>query len=71
MTMTYTAETLPNGLPTLRTGTANDGRALIHIGRGERAVSSLRDLRSRLPDGWTAEVYAASGVDAVLTHVGQ
>lgn len=67
---TYTLDTLPNNLPELRTGTANDGRMLIKIGRRDQQ-SALSDIRARLPTGWTAEVYAPSGIDAVITHVGE
>lgn len=66
-----TLNTLPNNLAELRTGTANDGRMLVHTGPNpERQESILRDIRGRLPLGWTAEIYAATGVDAVITHVG-
>lgn len=72
MTTTYTVDTLPNNLPALRTGTANDGRMLIKIGASEtRQESALRDIQGRLPKGWTATVYVPSGIDAVLTHVGE
>jgi hypothetical protein len=67
--MEYTLDTLPNNVPALRTGTANDGRMLVHAPRS-RQESVLRDLRGRLPPGWTAEVYAPSGCDVVITHVG-
>lgn len=64
-----TLDTLPNNLAALRTGTANDGRMLISIGSsGPEQDSALRDIRSRLPRGWTAEIYGPSGVDAVITH---
>lgn len=56
-----------NNMAQLRTGTANDGRVLVWIGTGRRATSALRDLQSRLPEGWIATVYEASGVDAVIT----
>ena len=65
----YTVATLPNNLISLRTGTANDGRMLVYAGRTtERQESVLRDLRARLPAGWTAEIYEPSGVDVVITH---
>jgi hypothetical protein len=68
----YTLDTLPNNLPELRTGTANDGRMLIKIGSREpQRSSALSDIRVRLPKGWTAEVYEPSGIDAVITHVGE
>lgn len=67
----YTLNTLPNNLPELRTGTANDGRALFSAGTRERIPSVLRDIRSRLPVGWTAEVYRPSGIDIVITHEGE
>jgi hypothetical protein len=68
-TNTYTLSTLPNGIAALRTGTANDGRALF-AAPPQRLQSVLRDLRARLPSGWTAEVYAPSGADVVISHVG-
>lgn len=65
-------DTLPNNLSELRTGTANDGRMLVATGTDPRRQESvLRDLRRRLPAGWSAEIYAASGADAVITHVGR
>lgn len=64
----YTVNTLPNNLPCLRTGTANDGRMLIRIGTGARAESALADIRDRLPQGWVAEIYQVTGIDAVITH---
>jgi hypothetical protein len=67
----YTLDTLPNNLPELRTGTANDGRMLIKIGPRDSQQRALRDIRARLPKGWTAEVYEPSGIDAVITHVGE
>ena len=67
----YTVDNLPNNLRTLRTGTAQDGRMLVYTGSSpERQQSVLRDLRSRLPQGWCADIYAPSGVDAVITHIG-
>ncbi len=64
----YTIDTLPNNLTALRTGTANDGRMLIYVGaHGAQQESALRDLRRRLPPGWTAEIYELSGIDAVIT----
>lgn len=67
----YTVDTLPNNIPGLRTGTANDGRMLVSTGPDSRRQESiLRDLRSRLPKGWSADMYT-SGVDAVITHVGE
>lgn len=67
---TYTVNNLPNDLPGLRTGTANDGRMLIKIGvAGRQQESALRDLQARLPNGWTATIYKPSGIDAVITHV--
>jgi hypothetical protein len=60
-----TEQTLPNNITALRTGTANDGRMLIACGlESARQQSVLRDLRARLPKGWTAEIYAPSGCDA-------
>ena len=67
---TYTLLTLPNNLPELRTGTAGDGRMLISAPVG-RQKSILRDIRSRLPLGWSASVYEPSGVDVVITHTGR
>ena len=64
--MTTTIDSLPNNLAALRTGTANDGRALFAIGRGANRESALRDLRSRIPVGWRIEPHR-NGVDAVLT----
>lgn len=64
--MVYTIDTLPSNIPALRTGTANDGRMLIRA----TSPSSLEDVRRRLPLGWTAEMYAPSGIDIVITHVG-
>lgn len=67
-----TIDILPNNLASLRTGTASDGRMLVYTGSDRRRQESvLRDLRGRLPLGWSAEIYAPSGVDAVITHVGQ
>jgi hypothetical protein len=63
-------KTLPNNLPVLRSGTANDGRALIHVGAGPQQESALADIRRRLPEGWAAEIYEPSGIDAVLTPPG-
>jgi hypothetical protein len=54
-------------LAALRTGTSNDGRALVYIGRGSSAAAALADLNTRLPRGWVAEVYRPSGIDAVIT----
>ena len=45
MTMT----SLPNNILTLRTGTASDGRMLSSV-RTSDPVSSLRDIRERLPN---------------------
>lgn len=65
-----TIDTLPHNLGALRTGTANDGRVLIRVGPpGTQQDSALADIRSRLPEGWTVDIYAPSGMDAVLTHV--
>lgn len=59
---------LPNNLDNLRTGTTSDGRALIRVGpAGRQQDSAVEDIRSRLPLGWTAEIYEPSGIDAVLT----
>jgi ribose 1,5-bisphosphokinase PhnN len=45
---------------------------LVKIGpAGAQRDSILRDLRARLPAGWRAEVYAQTGIDAVITHVGR
>lgn len=70
--VTMTADTLPNNISSLRTGTANDGRMLVYAGHSEGSQQSvLADIRRRLPHGWTAEIYAPSGVDVVITHVGE
>lgn len=69
--MSYTNDTLPNNLPCLRTGTASDGRMLVHVGHpGPQRESAMRDLKDRLPNGWQVEIYKPSGIDAVITHVG-
>jgi hypothetical protein len=65
---TITNETLPNNLAALRTGTANDGRVLIRCPKGPNRASALEDIRTRLPRGWTADIYAPSDHDIVLTH---
>jgi len=71
MTTKFTADTLPNNISSLRTGTANDGRMLVYAGHSEGSQQSvLAAIRRRLPHGWTAEIYAPSGVDVVITHVG-
>lgn len=65
----YTPNTLPNNIPALRSGTTNDGRMLIHVGADPRQQqSALRDLRERLPAGWTATIYKPTGIDIVITH---
>jgi hypothetical protein len=63
-TATATLNNLPNNLAALRTGTAEDGRATFRLGAD--AATSLRDLNSRAPHGWSFRL-AANGVDAVLT----
>jgi hypothetical protein len=37
----------------------------------ERRASALDDVRGRLPLGWAADIYESSGVDIVVTHVGE